>query len=76
MKYLLSFICLFVISLPIFGQETIEVDVFGGINCEDYLARMDNVISQASNNPTAKIYVFVYEGKTKNTIIEEPETTQ
>lgn len=39
------------------------LDEFGDVQCEDYLARMDNAIIHAQNNPTSKVLVIVYEGK-------------
>lgn len=45
------------------SNEAVKIDEFGSINCEDYLARMDGAIVTASNNPTLKVIVFVYEGK-------------
>ena len=39
------------------------IDEFENVNCEAYLARMDNVTVQAANHPTASIHVVVYEGR-------------
>ena len=43
-------------------QEAQKIDEFGNINCEGYLARMDNTFLSALNDSSSKIYVFVYEG--------------
>lgn len=36
---------------------------FETIGCDEYLNRMDIAIAASQNNPSATIYVFVYEGK-------------
>lgn len=61
----LFLILLFSLSLysSAFSQETEQLDAFGSIDCEDYLARMDVAINSAEKNPAAKIYILVYEGK-------------
>lgn len=66
-KFFLILICLFTLTSSVFAQtETAgKFEEFGDTNCEEYLARMDNVIFAAANNPSSKIYVFVYEGKLK-----------
>ncbi len=66
-KKLLTFTALILISAAGAFAQTggTKIDEFGSIQCEDYLARMDSVTVQASNNPGAKMYVVVYEGKTK-----------
>jgi hypothetical protein len=49
-----------------FAQEARKIDEFSHeISCEDYLARIDSVVSTASANPTSKIFMFIYEGKTR-----------
>jgi len=52
------------------SKESVPIDEFGSVNCEDYLARMDNVILQAANNVDSKIYVLVYEGKVSRYVYE------
>ena len=46
------------------SDKTTQVDQFGMINCDDYLARMDNAINQAAKNSSSRIIVHVYEGNT------------
>jgi hypothetical protein len=47
----------------VFSQEAVKIQEFKDTACEDYLARMDSVLTEAQNNPTAQVYVFVYEGR-------------
>ena len=49
----------------VFAQSAVKLDEFSAVNCDDYLARMDNVISEAQKNPTAKVHVFFYEGSSR-----------
>ena len=65
-KQLLTFLILIFAGVSAFSQEAKLVDEFGILQCEDYLARMDGVSGQLSNDSTGKIYVLVYEGKTKS----------
>jgi hypothetical protein len=58
---ILLFCLLFAVS--VFAQEARKFDEFGYINCEDYLARMDNAIVHARDNPSVTVYVFIYEGR-------------
>lgn len=46
-----------------FSQEAVKVDEFDNPSCEDYLVRMDNIGIASVDEPTAKVYVFVYEGR-------------
>jgi len=57
----LLFCLLFVVSA--FSQEARKFDTLENINCEQYLARMDNALVHARANPTDTIYVLIYEGK-------------
>lgn len=52
------------------SKEPAQIDEFGSVTCEDYLARMDNVIIVAKNNPDSQIYVLVYEGKAKRYVYD------
>lgn len=52
--------------LPAYSQEAAKIDEFETDNCETHLARMDNLISFSSDNPTARIYMLVYEGMVGN----------
>lgn len=63
-KQLFSFLLLISFSIIVSAQtlEAQKIDEFGNVNCEGYLARMDNALLTAMNDPTSKIYVFVYEG--------------
>ena len=53
----------FLFRIPAFSQEAQKFDEFIGTPCEDYLARMDNVLAQARDNPLLTVYVLIYEGK-------------
>jgi hypothetical protein len=46
-----------------FSQEAKMIDEFGRITCESYLLRMDQAIQTARENPEAKVYIVIYEGK-------------
>ena len=46
-----------------FAQEAEKIDEFPYINCEEYLARMDAALNKAHDNPSATIFVIIYEGK-------------
>jgi hypothetical protein len=50
-------------SISAFSQEAQKFDEFEAISCDDYLGRMDAAIVQARNNPSATVYVLIYEGK-------------
>jgi hypothetical protein len=56
--------------LPVcFGQEKPEavlIDEFGGITCEDQLARTDNYFVELMNDPNSTGYVVIYPGKDKS----------
>jgi len=49
-------------SLGTYGQDAKQVDVFGRITCDDYLARIQNTFNVAKDNPIADVYVIVYDG--------------
>lgn len=53
----------FAFSVSAQTDEARKVDEFESVNCDDYLARMDNFQIELSNNPTAKGYILIYEGK-------------
>lgn len=57
-----SFFCI-LFCASAFSQEAQKLDEFERITCDDYLARMDNTINEARNNPSSTIYILVYEGK-------------
>ena len=57
----LLFTIIFCVS--VFSQEAEKVDEFGRISCDDYLARMDNAINEATNHPNSTVYILIYEGK-------------
>ena len=63
-KQLFSLLLLISFSIVISAQTPAaqKIDEFGNVNCEGYLARMDNTFVSALNDPSSKIYVFVYEG--------------
>jgi len=72
MRFFLPLNIVLFLALMTFSQSTAPsvIDEFGSVNCEDYLARMDSVIIQAANNPNAKVFVLVYEGKIRRYIYD------
>lgn len=58
-----------------FAQKAEKIDEFPTLACDDYLSRMDGVLFQAQRNPSATIYVFIYEGK-ENTYDPYRKTTK
>jgi len=55
-------------ALVTFPQEATQIDAFGPLGCEAYLARMDQSIQRARQSSDARVYLFVYEGKTVGTV--------
>ncbi len=53
----------FAISISAQTKEAQKIEQFRIVQCDDYLARMDNFSVQAQNDPSAFFYVFIYEGK-------------
>jgi hypothetical protein len=53
----------FLFSVSAFAQQAQIFDSFEDVPCDDYLGRMDNAINEARNNPSATIYVLIYEGR-------------
>lgn len=49
------------------------LDEFEGNGCEDYLGRLDYVGSVVAENPDSRVFVFVYEGKTRQ-VIQKPNS--
>ncbi|CAA9422331.1 MAG: hypothetical protein AVDCRST_MAG74-3078 [uncultured Pyrinomonadaceae bacterium] len=72
-KQILSFLFLLSLVFSVSAQvkETRKVDEFENTNCDDYRARMDNLLIEVNNFPNAKGYVFVYEGKLKQRIYDK-----
>ncbi len=66
MKIFLSVIFVLFVSCPLFSQEVRPIDVWGPLNCEDYLNRLEGIIQVSQENPSDKIYFHVYEGKETN----------
>jgi len=61
---------LILIFVPLVWSQTdraVLIDSFEYPDCDSYLARMDYVSIQASNNPSKRFVIFVYEGKTFRT---------
>ncbi|HEY2847176.1 MAG TPA: hypothetical protein VGI80_05110 [Pyrinomonadaceae bacterium] len=40
-----------------------KLDMFGVVSCDDYLARLDYLVTAARKNPSAQIYIILYEGR-------------
>lgn len=51
--------------------EARNVDEFGNIYCDDYLARIDVLLVELKNSPDSKEYIFVYEGKTRMALYDK-----
>jgi len=66
----LPLIFCFLLAATVFPQteEARLFDEFGYINCDQYLARMQHIIIEQGNNPSHKVYFFVYEGKEKKPV--------
>ena len=64
-KHFLSFLLLLLFAVCVSAQtdEVRQIDEFGRIYCDDYLARMDNAIITAKENPSSTVYILIYEGK-------------
>lgn len=63
--FLASLFC-FLVPVLCFTQEARQIDEFSDVFCEDYLARMDNLLVNAQENLDSTVYIFVYEGKEKS----------
>lgn len=59
----LIFVFCFIFCANAFGQEAEKIVEFENIPCDQYLAEMDNAVIYSQNNPTAQIYILIYEGK-------------
>ena len=51
--------------LSVFAQKAEKIDEFSNINCDTYLARIDNATIRVENDPTVLVYFLIYEGKEK-----------
>jgi hypothetical protein len=65
MKYIWLLITTLISVIPSLAQKAEVFDEFSDLPCDHYLARIDNIVFQAKNNPSLEIYIFVYEGKTR-----------
>ena len=65
LKFLLIVFCLFVFAFSVFSQteKAKQIDEFGEFNCEDLLARSDNLLNELNKNPNYVAYIIFYEGK-------------
>lgn len=62
-KQTLSFLILFLLALSVSAQEKArQIDEFENIPCDDYLARVDNLMIEVDKNPSSTAYVLIYEG--------------
>lgn len=59
----IALLCLVLFANSTLAQEARKIDEFYPIDCEDYLGRMDNFYFELQENPTAKGYFLIYEGK-------------
>jgi len=59
-----STILVVAVGLTVFAaQHPRRFDEFGDINCEDEMARLDNLAIQLQNDPQAKAVIIFYGGK-------------
>jgi hypothetical protein len=72
-------IIIFLLPANAYSQEAFKLDEFGNLPCDDYLGRMDSIFAESERNPTAKLYILLYEGKvptynerTKRTELKRP----
>lgn len=64
MKQIISILLVTLIfCIPVFSQGAEKIQEFENITCEDYLMRINGAAMEAQNDPTASVYIFVYEGK-------------
>ena len=77
-KNLLTFIFIvsFVFTASAQTKEAQKIYEFGNTNCDDYLARMDYLLSKINNSTDSKGYVFVYSGKIKEFIYDKNNKNQ
>lgn len=72
MKILLTaFVVIFLFSVSGFSQEAVKVDEFGYTTCHGYLGKMSSLYINLNNNPDAKAYIFVYQGKLTKAIYDK-----
>lgn len=57
-----AFFLVSICSLPVFGNTEDIFDRFGAIQCEDELARLDNLAVALMNSPDTRVYVVIYGG--------------
>lgn len=46
-----------------FAQDRVVFDEWESLQCDDYLARMENIVATARSDWSSKIYVIAYEGR-------------
>lgn len=63
MKIIGFILSILILCSSVFAQEAQKMDEVGDINCEDYLARINNFNLSLRNDPTSKVYILIYEGK-------------
>ncbi len=54
---------MFAVSTSVRAQEPVMIDSFGRLGSEEFEARLDNVITEASKHPDAKIQLLIYRGE-------------
>jgi hypothetical protein len=69
--YLTVILCLFAVSVFSQTEASRKFDEFSFINCDEYLARMQNVYLEQKNKPNSKVYFVVYEGMIKTPIYKD-----
>lgn len=62
-KLILLFIYSLLLCVGIYAQDVTKIVEIKNTPCDEYLAEMDNTMIVSNYNPTAKIYVLVYEGR-------------
>lgn len=62
-KFYLIFTIYLLFCIPAFAQKAEKLDEFSNLSCDEYLMRMDNALVRAHENPSATVYVYIYDGK-------------
>lgn len=73
MRRILLLLHIFVLVIPAVGQPKAarKVDEFGNATCEDIKARLDKLAIALINEPLARGFVIVYEGKHAHNVYDK-----
>jgi hypothetical protein len=64
-KQIFSFLLFLLLFSSVSAQdkEAVKSDEYGDINCEEMMARVDNLLVNLQQKPDTKLYIIFYEGK-------------